>query len=202
VEEWVPRLRQEKIEAAKRDLYLRLQHAKPRLKVPRRLWIEVLTNRPADDPIVNEWKPMKIEMGPKYTMNEVYHKVRSRWKDRWKIDWDEELMDPWKAWGQERLLDQDQSREWIDRERIMLLVQPRGGCLIEDMMNEEGFWDKFLNWRKWKKKEWLEWVNNDPDWERSRKEPEGWLPGEKQWFEEEDSWQEKIRRQESLNMKL
>jgi hypothetical protein len=92
-----------------------------------------------DDQIANEWKLMKIEVGPRYTMNEIYHKVRSRWKDRWKIDWDEEMMDPWKAWGQEGHLERDQIKEWVEGERIMLLVQQKGGYLIENMMNEEGF---------------------------------------------------------------
>jgi hypothetical protein len=147
-----------------------------------------------DDPIANEWKLKKIEVGPRYTVNEIYHKVRSRWKDRWKIDWDEELMYPWESWGQEGRLDRNQIREWIDGERIMLLVQQKGGSLIEEMMNEEEFWDKFLCGRKWKKKVWLEWIKNNPEWEQSWKEPESWLPGEKQWSEELDSWEEKIRR--------
>jgi hypothetical protein len=84
----------------------------------------------------------------------------------------------------------------------MLLVQQMGGNLVEEMMNEEGFWDKFLGGRKWKKEEWAECVKDTPDWGQSWKEPEYWLLGEKQWFEEEDSGQEKIRRQHEHNMKL
>jgi hypothetical protein len=78
VEDWSQRLRQEKTDAVRKDFDLRLRHSKPRLKAPRRLWIELFTNRPVDDPVVNMWKLMKIEAGPKYTMNEIYHKVRSR----------------------------------------------------------------------------------------------------------------------------
>jgi hypothetical protein len=66
---------------------------------------------------------------------------------------------------------------------MMLLVQQKGGSLIDAMMNEEGFWDKFLCGRKWKKKEWAGWIKDNSDWGLSWKEPEWWLPGEKQWFE-------------------
>jgi hypothetical protein len=87
---------------------------------------------------------MKIEVGPEYTMNEIYHKVRSRWKDRRKVDWEEEMMDPWQSWGQEGQLERNRVREWTDGERIMLLLQQNGGSLVEEMMNEGGFWDNFL----------------------------------------------------------
>jgi hypothetical protein len=154
-----------------------------------------------EDQIVNEWKLMKIEVGPKYTMNEIYHKVRTRWKERWKVDWEEEWMDPWQSWGQEGQLDQNQIRDYIDGERVMLLIQQKGGSLVEEMMNEEGFWDKFLCGPKWKKREWLEWIKDNPDWDQEWEKPEGWFPGEKEWFEEEDSWIEKIRRHDVANMK-
>jgi hypothetical protein len=41
-EEWVPRLNQGRMETARKSLDLRLRHARPRLKSPRRLWIEVI----------------------------------------------------------------------------------------------------------------------------------------------------------------
>jgi hypothetical protein len=94
-ESWHQRLMWGYREADRAGQKFRLQHARPRLKAPRRLWIQVFTNRPIEDTMANEWKLMKIEVGPKYTLQEIYHKVRSRWKDRWKVDWDEEEMDPW-----------------------------------------------------------------------------------------------------------
>lgn len=158
VESWGPRLKQEQIEAARKGLDLRLQHAKPRLKAPRRLRIEVFTNRPINDPVANEWKMMKIEAGPRYTMNEIYHKVRSRWKDKWKVDWKEERMDPWMVWGQEGRLDPDQVKDWIEGERFMLLVQQKGDHVIEEMQMEEllkegNLWEKFLRGGSGKRKD-------------------------------------------------
>jgi hypothetical protein len=57
---------------------------------PRRLLIEVFTNRPKGHPIVESWKVMKIEVRLEFTVEEIYHKVRSRWKDRWKLEWTNE----------------------------------------------------------------------------------------------------------------
>jgi hypothetical protein len=78
--------------ASREGTSVRLRQSKPRLKAPRRLWVEVVTNRPVEDAITDEWKLMKIEVGPKYTLQEIHHKVRTRWKDRWKVTWAEEEM--------------------------------------------------------------------------------------------------------------
>jgi hypothetical protein len=78
---WFERLFMELRDATRKNDDLRLKHAKPRLKAPRGLWIEVLTNRPVEDLTLNRWGQMKIEVGPRYTMKEIYQKVRSRWKD-------------------------------------------------------------------------------------------------------------------------
>jgi hypothetical protein len=172
VESWEPRLKQGTIEATRKDLDLRLQHAKPILKAPRRLWMEGFTNRPVDDQIVNEWKLMKIEVGPKYTMDEIYHKVRSRWKDRWEIIWDEDLMDPWQSWGQEGHLGREEAREWIDGKRLLLIVQGKGSSLIEELMEKSELWRKLLAGRKWKKKEWLDWTEDNPGWDQEWEAPE------------------------------
>jgi hypothetical protein len=51
----------------------------------------------------------------------------------------------------------------------------------------------------WKKRMWSEWLLRNPDWAQDWKEPERWLPGEKEWFEEPDTWQEKIRRASEQN---
>jgi hypothetical protein len=86
VEGWGEKVKQATLAAAKASLDLRLERAKPRLRAPRRLMIEVLTNRPVEDRIVDRWKMMRIDVKPTYTMDEVYHKVQSRWKDRWKVE--------------------------------------------------------------------------------------------------------------------
>jgi hypothetical protein len=130
-------MRKATLAAAHASFELRSQHARPRLKAPRRLLIEVFTNRPVQDRISDEWKLMKIEVRPQYTMKEVYHKVRSRWKDRWKIEWPKEDMEAWKSWGQEGLVDEDQIRSWADGERIIMMVQKRGEQVMEEMMQKK-----------------------------------------------------------------
>jgi hypothetical protein len=90
---WEIRLEQEPKEAMEERIRLRLQHARPRLKAPRRLWIEVLTNRPVKHRVIDRWKTMSIEVDPRYTAEEICHKVRSRWKDRWKVEWEDEEID-------------------------------------------------------------------------------------------------------------
>jgi hypothetical protein len=74
---WEARLEQDNREAIHRYIGFRLQRAKPRLRAPRRLWIEVVTNLPVEHRVIDRWKRMKIEVGPTYTMEEIYYKLRS-----------------------------------------------------------------------------------------------------------------------------
>jgi hypothetical protein len=103
-------------------------------------------------------------------------------------------MDRWQSCGKEGQLEREKIGEWSDGERILLIVQETGSPLVGKLMEMSELWKKVLAGRKWKKKEWMEWIENNPGWEQEWKAPEDWLPGEKQWFEEEDSWLEKLRR--------
>jgi hypothetical protein len=138
-EGWMSRLDEELMETLKKSQDLRLRLTKPRLKAPRRLWIEVWTN-----PVVNRWKQMKIEVGPRCAMEEVYRKVRSRRKDRWKVQWDEDQMDPWQAWGIEGQLGRIEDREWIEGERTALVIQEEGSSFMEEMQLGSEKWKKRL----------------------------------------------------------
>jgi hypothetical protein len=88
-ENWVQVMEEATKAAAHANFDMIMQHARPRLKAPRKLLIEVFTNKPARDRITDEWKLMRIEVSPRYTMQDIYHKARSRWKERWKIEWAE-----------------------------------------------------------------------------------------------------------------
>jgi hypothetical protein len=111
VEERIPdikgRMRQEWFKYAQK-------RQKPRLKKPRRLVAEVLTNRPMNDGIVEEWKKMKIEVSPRYTLEEVYQKVRSRWREKWQLEWQEEEVEFRKAWDPEEQVDWSEIKNWIE----------------------------------------------------------------------------------------
>jgi hypothetical protein len=61
-------------------------------------------------------------------------------------------------------------------------------------MQEEGYWDKFLEGRRWKRKMWEEWLQENPSWTDSWEEPNEWLPGEKERIEGKDSVWEAVRR--------
>jgi hypothetical protein len=158
MESWKETMRQATTAAAKASFDLRLEHAKPRLTTPRRLLIEVFTNRPVEDRIADRWKTMRIDVKPSYTMKEVYHKVGTRWKDRWKVEWPEEMVDNVKTWGQEGQIEDNQLRTWEDGTRFIMLIQMKGEQFLEEMMQEEGLWNKFLEGSRWKKKMWNEWL--------------------------------------------
>jgi hypothetical protein len=76
----------------------------------------------------------------------------------------------------------------------MLIIQQKGTNLISEVMQDERRWDYLLQGRRWKKREWMKWARNNPEWKQAWEKPIDWLPGEKQWFDGEDSWQERIRR--------
>jgi hypothetical protein len=197
-EDWEARMKQGTAEAIIKMKKAGLRYAKPRLKAPGRLWIEVITNRPIKSRITKRWKVMRIEVEPVYKIEEIYHKVKSRWKDRWKVIWEEDEIDQWQVWGQEGQLGRDSSREWIDGERMILLQQQRGDTLVpelsENLRVKIKWREKLLQGWTWKKREWKKWAEANPDWSQEWRRPEEWLPGEQQWFEGEEGWHEQIRR--------
>jgi hypothetical protein len=81
--DWVQRMKEAMEVSWWECIQKRQAYGGPRLEPPRRVLVNVLTNRPADDGIVEEWKTMKIEVTPRYTLEEVYHKTRTRRKERW-----------------------------------------------------------------------------------------------------------------------
>jgi hypothetical protein len=69
--DWVQNTRRAMEQSWQECVQKRQTYGKPRSKPPRRLLISVLTNRPADDGIVEESKTTKIEVTPRHTLEEV-----------------------------------------------------------------------------------------------------------------------------------
>jgi hypothetical protein len=68
-------------------------------------------------------------------------------------------------------------------------------------MEDEHRWDGPLQGWKWKRREWISWASHNPNWAEEWVRPEDWLPGEKQWFEGEESWG-KIQRAQKEEVRL
>jgi hypothetical protein len=192
---WKAQLDRELKEAFKRTIELKADHERPRLKAPRRLWIEVWTNRPVEHSIVDRWKKMRIPVMPQYTIQEIYQEVRTRWKDRWKVDWEEEQMDPWQMWGVEGRLEPEAQRDWIEGDKLALVIQKKGESFIEDMqMGSEKWKKRLLAGKEWVREAWIKWTGENPNWALEWKSPRVWLPGEVEWFEGKATWQEENRK--------
>jgi hypothetical protein len=136
---------------------------------------------------------MRIEVDPKCTAEEIYHKVRSRWKDRWKVEWEDEEIDQWQIQAHDGRFSEGQERDWVNGERVMLITQPKGSEIINHLLADREYWAGRLQGWKWKRREWLNLVEDNPEWASEWERPVDWLPGERAWFEGDESWKEIIR---------
>jgi hypothetical protein len=125
---------------------------------------------------------MKIEVQPTFTIKKIYHKVKSRWKDRSRIEWEEEEMNWRKIWGEEGRLDWEEQRIWKDGMRFILItVMKEDQSPWEEPIAElqaEPSWENFLKGDKWKQIRWNEWLEDNPAWMEEWEEPREWLAGE------------------------
>jgi hypothetical protein len=122
-------------------------------------------------------------------------------QDRWKIEWEEEEIDQWEVHGYDGQIGLGRKREWVDGERVMLIVQPKGSEIIRHLMEDRKFWIGRLQGWKWKRREWSGWVRSNPDWAEQWERPSDWLPGEKAWFEGDESWDE-VKRPQKEDVRL
>jgi hypothetical protein len=123
LEGWKQEMQEAMRKTTRDDLDRKEQYARQRSKAPRRLKIEVLTNNPVQDPVLDDWKIMKILASPRYTLEDVCHKVRSRLKDRWKIEWKEEETEQRSIWSEEGRRNWSEMKSWIDGTRYIMVIQ-------------------------------------------------------------------------------
>jgi hypothetical protein len=160
------------------------KYARPRLKPPERLTVQVFTNCPVIDRIADEWKLMKIWVRPKYTLEEIYHKARVRWKERWGINWQEEEMMMRSIWKKDCQRDWSEIKRWIEGTNYRLFMQMKGtGKDQREKLRRWKGWNKFFRQREWRREGCKCWLADHPEWEDTWKEPKEWLPGEKEWIE-------------------
>jgi hypothetical protein len=65
---------------------------------------------------------------------------------------------------------------------------------ISERIGQSKHWEEFFRKTEWKRKVSRKWQKRNPGWEEMWQEPEGLLPGEREWIEGQDSLWEKIRR--------
>jgi hypothetical protein len=92
-------------------------------------------------------------------------------------------------------------RNWVDGERIILIVQPKGSEIISHLLEGKKVWEGRLHGWKWKRREWTKWAKNNPDWADGWERPTFWLPGEREWSEGDESWDE-IKRAQKEEIRL
>jgi hypothetical protein len=62
----------------------------------------------------------------------------------------------------------------------------KGEQELDEMMQDENFWSRFLEGSRWKRKIWNELLQDNPLWAETWEEPNEWLPGEKERIEGKD----------------
>jgi hypothetical protein len=198
-ESWAKDMKEAEQQEWEEYVQRRRKYGKPRLKGPRRLVIDALANRPADDKVVDKWKIMKIEVTTRYTLADVYYKVRMRWCGRWKFEWQEEDMESRRAWGAEEEADWSEIKSWIEGTSYVIYAKMKEDEDISGTLEQSKHWESVFQRAEWRKRlSRRKWQKRNPGWEDSWEEPEGWNPGEREWIEGQDSYRERIRRAQKI----